>query len=78
MRILVVLPLLIFRTTFWPFLSALLERSVSVALRLLLVLETAPVVLPWRRIVPVNFVVELEETVQEIDFLLEASLQVAL
>ena len=78
MTIFVVLPLLIFRTTFWPFLSALLDFSVSVALRLLLDLETAPVVLPWRRIVPVNFVVELEETVQEIDFLLEASLQVAL
>ena len=74
----VVLPLVIFRTTFWPFLSALLDFRVSVALRLLLPLETAPVVLPCRRIVPVNFAVELEETVQEIDFLLEASLQVAL
>ena len=78
MRTFVVLPVLIFRTTFWPFLSALRDFSVSVALRLLLDFETAPVVLPWRRIVPVNFVVELEETVQEIDFLLEASLQVAL
>ena len=34
-QLLVVLPLLTFRTTFWPFLSALVERSVSVTFLLL-------------------------------------------
>ena len=75
----VVLPLLTLRTTFWPFLSALRDFSVSLSLPLLLALLVAAVPLLCRRTLAVNFVLfELEATVQAIAFLLLASLHVAL
>src|SRR4029079_7960466 len=72
---LVVLPLVIFRTTFWPFLSALLERSVSLTLPVPLRLTDA--VLPANRTVPENLVLALVDTVQAIDLRFAASLQLA-
>jgi hypothetical protein len=73
---LVVLPLLSLSTTFVPFLSALVVRTVSVTFFLPLLLTEA-VLWPCRRIVPLNFAVELDDTAQLIDLRLEASFHAA-
>src|SRR3954462_5434754 len=79
---LVVLPLVIFRTTFWPFLSTLRERTVSVNLPVPLALRLVEAGPPASRTEPVSLVFGLvgatAETLQAIDLRFLASLQLVL